>query len=142
MENGLISDGQLSVSSQWSALHGATRARLHIKSPPACWAALRKDANQWLQIDVLGLDRKYTKVTRVATQGRYDCCDQWVTKYKLQYSNDGKNFQYYKEQGQNTDKVKCPSTPNKIKLYSTAMLSSPCLLLLLPFYLAFPVQLF
>ena len=28
-----------------------------------------------------------------------------MTKYKLQYSDDGVNFQYYKEQGQTTDKV-------------------------------------
>jgi len=45
------------------------------------------------------------KVTRVATQGRYSVYNQWVTKYKLQYSDDGVNFQYYKEQGQTTDKV-------------------------------------
>ena len=31
---------------------------------------------------------------------------QWVTSYKLQYSDDGVNFQYCRGQGQNIDKVK------------------------------------
>jgi len=38
-------------------------------------------------------------VTRVATQGRNAAYSQWVTKYKLQYSDDGVNFQYYQENG-------------------------------------------
>lgn len=41
---------------------------------------------------------EYTKVTGTATQGRGDH-PQWVTKYKLQYSKDGVNFNYYREQG-------------------------------------------
>ena len=38
------------------------------------------------------------EVTRLATQGR-NGYSQWVTKYKLQYSDDGVNFQYYWEHG-------------------------------------------
>ena len=107
MENGSISDGQLSASSQRDGNHGANKARLHSTGPPGSWAALTNDANQWLQIDILGLSRKYTRVTRVATQGRGSAeYDQWVTKYKLQYSNDGVNFQYYEEEGQTIDKVR------------------------------------
>ena len=42
---------------------------------------------------------QHAKVTRVATQGRNAAYIQWVTKYKLQYSDDGVNFQYYQENG-------------------------------------------
>ena len=74
------------------------------------WSARTNDANQWLQID---LGNQLTKVTRLASQGRnynpswpYGAHSQWVTKYKVQYSNDGSNFQNYKEQGQSAEKVK------------------------------------
>ena len=66
----------------------------------------QKDADQWLQIDLFSLGNKYTRITGVATQGRRnERYQQWVSKYKLQYSNDGVNFRYYKEQGQTADKV-------------------------------------
>ncbi len=100
MENGAISDGQISVSSQLDANHSAVQGRLHCGA--GSWSASSNDVNQWLQVD---LGSQYTKVTRVATQGRSDAA-LWVTKYKLQYSNDAVNFQYYREQGQTEDKVK------------------------------------
>lgn len=64
--------------------------------------SLTNSAEEWLQVDL----RERTSVTRVAAQGR-TCpyCCQWVSKYKLQYNDDGVTFQYYKEQGQITDKV-------------------------------------
>lgn len=37
-------------------------------------------------------------MTRVATQGR-NGYDQWVTKYRLQYSSEEENFQVYREPG-------------------------------------------
>ena len=104
MENGTISDAQISASSQWSADYAAIQGRLHFKTIPqygGSWSAHKSDLQQWLQVD---LGSQYTQVTRVATQGRHDY-SQWVTRYKLQYSNDGVNFQYYREQGQNADKV-------------------------------------
>ena len=99
MENGAISDGQIIASSQLGANHGA-KGRLHCKS--GSWSAGKNALHQWLQVD---LGSQYTKVTRVATQGRIYPA-QWVTKYKLQYSNDGVNFQYYRGPGQTVDKVK------------------------------------
>ena len=57
--------------------------------------------NQWLQVD---LGSENFKITRVATQGRKESAE-WVTSYKLQYSDDGVTFHYYKEQGQASDKV-------------------------------------
>ena len=100
MESGAISDGQLSASSQWDTNLAAKQGRLHCKA--RSWSARKNDLHQWLQVD---LGSQYTKVTRVATQGRH-AMSQWVTKYKLTYSNDGVYFQYYKEQGQTADMVK------------------------------------
>ena len=107
MENGGILDAQISASSEWSAKHSAIQGRLNFKKSEqkkGAWTALTQDADQWLQID---LASKHTRVTGVATQGRNGYCCQWVAQYKLQYSNDGANFQYYKQQGQNIEKVKC-----------------------------------
>lgn len=104
MESGLISDLQISASSRWDSNHAPTQARLNYqetKSKSGAWAAAHNNDKQWLQISLGN-----TKITRVATQGRnyspswpYGSHSQWVTKYKLQYSDDGVTFQYYKEQG-------------------------------------------
>jgi len=99
MENGAISDGQISASSQHSAYLAVTRGRLgNLRS----WSAALNNINQWLQID---LGDQYTKVTRVATQGRNDY-NEWVKRYKLRYSDDGVSFHYYRELGQSVDKVR------------------------------------
>ncbi|CAH3187471.1 unnamed protein product [Porites evermanni] len=107
MENGLISDSQLSASTQWNDLEGAHRGRLHLTEvwdplhESGGWVSKLNDVNQWLQIDVLGLTRNYVRVTRVSTQGRETTSygEVYVKAYRLQYSNDGVNFQYYKESG-------------------------------------------
>ena len=107
MENGEISDDQISASSEFAHNTPAKVARLNRKDQTedfqGAWVALFKDVNQWLQID---LKVTNTGVTGVATQGR-NGNGHWVTKYNLQYSNDEVNFQYYREQGQSTNKVKC-----------------------------------
>ena len=46
----------------------------------------------------------YTKITQFATQGR-NAFNQWVTQYKLEYSEDGVTFHYYHEPGQSAPKV-------------------------------------
>ena len=103
MENQAISDAQVTASSQMDNTHSAREARLHSKSDGnqrGGWVALKNDLNQWLQVD-LGT---FTRVTRVATQGR-DGYDQWVTKYRLQYSDDGFTFHSFKEISSNFAKV-------------------------------------
>jgi len=105
MENGAISNGQITASSEWDVNHAAIQGRLNFQgneNKRGAWSARSNNNDQWFQVD---LGSQYTKVTRVATQGRLDY-PQWVTKYKLQYSNDGENFQYYRDQGQTVDKVK------------------------------------
>ena len=100
MESGRITKFQLSASSQWDDNHSPRFARLNkkgysggsrggwsVKWPP--------DANQWLQVDF----RVPLKVTAVETQGREDCCDQWVTNYTISYGQNSGNETYYQENG-------------------------------------------
>ena len=106
MENGSISNVQISASSEYPSHHyphRAYQARLHFQQTSqgaGGWSARKLDANQWLQVD-LGSQHW---VTRLATQGR-DGFSQWVTKFNLQYSGYGEMFQYYREQGQIVKKV-------------------------------------
>ena len=98
MESYVISDGQISASSQWDVNHAAIQGRLNFKAgsgKQGGWSSKHNDVNQWLQID---LGDPNTDITGLATQGR-NAYSQWVTKYKMQYSVDGTNFQYYVEQG-------------------------------------------
>ncbi|XP_022783127.1 lactadherin-like [Stylophora pistillata] len=102
MENRAITDGQISASSRWSHRHDASNARLHNRASAdgdGIWEPATKNTNQWLQIDLV----TQHSVTRVATQGRDDR-SHWVTKYQLQYSNDGSTFQYHRERGKHINK--------------------------------------
>ncbi|XP_078343331.1 uncharacterized protein LOC144629041 isoform X2 [Oculina patagonica] len=96
MKSGAISDGQISASSTWSNYY-AHLARLDNNKGWASGIA----TNEWLQID-LGVGSP--AVTKIATQGLQDY-DEWVTRYKLDYGNDGVSFQYYMEQGKIIHKV-------------------------------------
>ena len=101
MENFRITPAQISASSQYNGDHAPNIGRLHYKGNAGAWVAGVNDLNQWIQIDF----RIKTIVTYVATQGRH-IVSQWVTQYKLQYSSDGSSFQVFKQQGENTDKVR------------------------------------
>ena len=107
MESGAISDGQISASTSNDENHTGRQGRLYYPGSEVyggSWSSATNDANQWLQVD---LNSYYTKVTRIATQGRHGAqFSQWVSKYNLEYSDNGVNFQYYKEQGQTVKKVK------------------------------------
>ena len=112
MENGLISDAQISAYSEWDNNHGAERARLNgrrINLKTGAWSSRYSILGQWLQVDL----EKYTTVTGLATQGRSDY-DQWVTKYRMQYSDDGVSFYLYTEPGVGPQKVQSKSEVNKI----------------------------
>ena len=103
MESRLIKDSQITASSQWDGNHAAIQGRLNFQkvgSKRGGWSARYNNANQWIQVAL----RSYTKLTSIATQGR-NAHSQWVTKYKLQYSDDGVNFHYYKVPGQSSPKV-------------------------------------
>ncbi|KAL9960200.1 hypothetical protein ACROYT_G033622 [Oculina patagonica] len=119
MESRAISDEQISASSEIDSIHAAIQGRLHFQETmpykAGGWAAARADNNQWLQVDLGSLNMI---VTGVATQGRNSQeYYQWVTKYKLQHSNDGANFEYYKEEGQNADKEFAGNTDSNTVVY-------------------------
>ena len=106
MESGAIADSQLTASSELDSDHGIKRARLHTKETDAysrgSWVSATNDMNQWYQVD-LG---KITPVVYLATQGRNSWSPvQMVTKFKLQFSDDGTSFLFYKRQGESSDEV-------------------------------------
>ena len=103
LESRRIKDAQVTASSQWDGNHAAIQGRLNFKAgggKQGGWSARQNNKNQWIQV-ALG---SYTKLTSIATQGR-NAQSQWVTAYKLQYSEDGVNFYYYKVPGQSSPKV-------------------------------------
>ena len=115
MASGAIPDERINASSQLNDQRAASLARLHLVpsgGKQGGWVAETKDANQWLQVDLGSI---YTRVTRVATQGR-NGYKQWVKKYQLQYGNDGASFQYYRTTGQHTAKVECTSSNSSKQL--------------------------
>ena len=110
MESGKIKDEQITASSTYASSRlGARFGRLNknLGRNGGSWAAKTRDTHQWLQINLGG----QLRVTATTTQGRAPY-NQWVKTYKLKFSNDGKNFQTYKEDGK--DKVKL--TGNVVKL--------------------------
>ena len=110
MENLKITPAQISASSYYDVNYVPNNGRLHFKNSDSAWVVGVNDLNQWIQID-FGIK---TVVTYVATQGRHNY-DQWVTQYKLQYSNDGSSFQVFKQQGENSDKVRRHTLQNENK---------------------------
>ena len=115
MANGEISDQQINASSEFDGNHAAKQGRLFFQETPklsGSWSVAPRELSRlssWLQVDLLN---KHTKVTGVATQGRNynnlwsERHYQWVTSYKLDYSDDGVSFLFYKEDGNATDKVR------------------------------------
>ena len=95
MENGNIDDNQITASSE-RPFYKAVNARLRYKNQqgrPFGWQPKNSRYTEWLQVDLL-LDNYI--VTGVATQGclanRKKKRVFSVTKYQLEYSNDGKVF--------------------------------------------------
>ena len=102
MESKSISDAQIYASSQLNDDRAPSQARLHIQKKSRGWSARKNDLYQWLQVD-LGSE---AIVTRVATQG-IDGLDEWVTKYRIQFSYSGINFRFYKKAEHSSAQV-CP----------------------------------
>ena len=113
MESQAIEDAQISASSQLDGNHSAIQGRLHLTrngQKQGGWTALTDDRNQWLQVDL----NTFARVTVIATQGR-NGFKEWVTKYKLQYSDDGVTFTSYKESDSSSEKV-CKNFTRKTSL--------------------------
>ena len=102
MGDNKIADDQITASSEWSragsAYHGANNARLNRPSQPGisigAWCTTESDANRWIQVDL----RTPTWITGVTIQKRENI-DQWVTKYKVEYSSNMQNWMYVQSIG-------------------------------------------
>ena len=96
MRTGAIPDAQITASSIWDSDHEAFQGRLNFQAIPlksGSWSAGRNDLRQWLEVYLGG---PLFTVTGIATQGRSDQ-DQWVTMYKLMFSDNGSRFQRYRD---------------------------------------------
>ncbi|KAG7258763.1 hypothetical protein CRUP_036142 [Coryphaenoides rupestris] len=69
-------------------------AKLNRRGGAGGWSPLDSDHYQWLQVD-LG-SRK--QVVAISTQGRYSSSD-WTTRYRLLYSDTGRNWKPYNQDG-------------------------------------------
>ncbi len=100
MRSGKIQASQIKASSEYKpTTHGPNNARLFFiaqNGRTGSWTAKTNDLNQWLQVDF----QLQTVVVGISTQGREDCCRQWVKTYTLSYSIDGVSFSPYKHDGQ------------------------------------------
>ena len=100
MESGAIFDSQITASSVYNDKRNRMLDCISKDPRDAGWAAGVKNTNRWLQVDL----QQTTRVIGIATQGRHDY-DQWVTKYKLQYGDDGLFFRVYQRNGDISDTV-------------------------------------
>ncbi|KAM6918523.1 contactin-associated protein-like 4 [Xenentodon cancila] len=81
------------VSSQLSSSHAPGFAKLNRRDGAGGWSPLVSDRYQWLEVD-LG---ERTKITAVATQGRYGSSD-WLASYLLMFSDTGHNWKQYRRE--------------------------------------------
>ena len=122
MKDGRITDRQLSASSEYlgegvNRHFSANYARLDLVAAPTedlsawhcgCWAVQTIDVNQWIEVN-FGVDSR--SVTGVILQGR-DHDEQWVTKYKVSYSNNNGvvNWRYVQDLTEEDDMVRFGKT--------------------------------
>ncbi|XP_028416913.1 lactadherin-like [Dendronephthya gigantea] len=92
LENYVIRDAQLTSSSEKDETSRAMNARQNFNGTAGAWIALGTDMHPWLRVDFIG----NVTLTAVATQGRNDA-DEWVTSFKLSFSMDSSNYEYYEE---------------------------------------------
>ena len=95
MKDGSIEDNQITASSEWDSNHGPNNARLDRPAGDGrtgAWRPRFNDINPWIQVDF----GKLRSVSGIVSQGRSDY-DSWVTKYNVQYSNDGTSWEYVKD---------------------------------------------
>lgn len=99
MENGKISDNQITASSEYDVTTGAPNARLNFRARDGlagAWSPRASDQSQWLQVDL----QRFINITGISTQGREGCvCNQFVKSYTISFSDDGKKFQSHKPGG-------------------------------------------
>ena len=104
MENGTITNDEISASSVLSGNTGASRARLNLVPSGGVsggWVAKANDDKPTLTIT---FSYPFTRVTGIATQGRQDA-NQWVKTYRLKYSKPNGEGGFYTDPGETLYKV-------------------------------------
>ena len=88
LEDGLIPDGQLSTSSNFSGF-SPRDGRLNRLSNGS-WIAAANNTSQWYKVDLGQIET----ISAVATQGRHNAA-QWIETYTIEYSNDDITYTAY-----------------------------------------------
>ncbi|KAG9260826.1 lactadherin-like [Astyanax mexicanus] len=108
MKSRLISDSQLSATSAFRTwgIDAFTwlphYARLDKQGKTNAWSAASNNRTEWLQLDL----EKPKRITGIITQGAKDFgVVQFVSAFKIAYSDDGQTWTVVKEQISRTDKV-------------------------------------
>ncbi|OWF54388.1 Hemocytin [Mizuhopecten yessoensis] len=84
-------------TSDTNHIYGPSRAFLNAKKDRdasghvliGAWSAGTLDTKQYVQVEF----PSPKDISAISTQGRNGCCKQWVTKYKVQYSDDCQTWQ-------------------------------------------------
>ena len=105
MENGTITNDEISASSVYDSSTGASRARLNVIPTGGAsggWVAADDDDDK--PTLAITFSYQFTRVTRIATQGRQDA-NQWVKNYRLKYIKPNGDRGFYKDPGETLHKV-------------------------------------
>ena len=93
MESGVISDNQITSSSELNDTSTAIYARFNqlgeINSTDGAWIAATNDKNQWVEVNLY----RQTVIAGVIMQGN-PSSDKWVTRYKVEFSLDHIIWEY------------------------------------------------
>ncbi|KAL7885604.1 hypothetical protein AOLI_G00058990 [Acnodon oligacanthus] len=113
----LIGDSQLTSSSSFRTwgIEAFTwhphYARLDKQGKTNAWTAATNSRSEWLQVDLLSPKR----ITGIVTQGAKDFGNvQFVSAYKVSYSDDGKHWTVVKDEKTKTDKIFPGNSDNNV----------------------------
>ena len=104
MEDRRIQDNQITSSTAYDANHAAYYARLNRPASGnsrGAWCTTNTDSSPWIQVD-LGVSKN---VSGIVLQGRADY-DRWVTKYMVNYSDDGISWLNVESDNPEDDRVR------------------------------------
>ncbi|XP_074508368.1 contactin-associated protein-like 4 isoform X2 [Sebastes fasciatus] len=121
-----LSPSSFRSSSQLSSSHAPGFAKLNRRDGAGGWSPLTSDRYQWLEVS-LG---ERTKITAVATQGRYGSSD-WLTSYLLMFSDTGHNWKQYRQED-SIESFPGNSNADSVVQYKLQQPAIACFLRLIP----------
>ena len=114
MEDGRISDSQITASASLDDTRGPSKARLNIEY--YAWAIKYPTNTEWIKIDLAGLGGSML-ATGIVMQG-YRSYSYWVTKFKIQFGTTVGSLQYIMDsQQEHVSSLFTPGFP-KLLTYS------------------------